>query len=238
MPLKKNNNYKPLYKQFLKLKENIQSRKKVFNFKKQKWKFFIHNCKKKLKRYNKFKPHSQIRYTAYKFPSKRNSYHNRYLNTLHAIRLFKLFYGGLGQKSFKKILNLVIKNKKNYKKILKINLIFLNCFETRLDTVLYRSKFSSSMRNSRQLISHGKIFVNNKKIKSRSFILSKGDIVTVDFDFHFLIKKNIQELNTWPVPSKHLTINYKTLQIIIGNLKNTNTNYLNVNLNIEKIINY
>jgi small subunit ribosomal protein S4 len=239
MLLKKINNYKPLYKQFIKLKENIQDRKKVFNFKKQKWKFFIQNYRKKLRRYSKFKPQTQTQFTVSKFSNKRNSYRKRYLNTLHATKRFKLFYGGLGRKTFKKNIDLVTKNKKNYKKHLKVGLLVLESFEKRLDIILHRSKFSPSVRNARQLISHGTILVNNRKTQSKSFVLETGDFVTVNPKYHHLIEKNLRDLKVWPVPPKHLTINYKTLQILLGSLKDTNfsTNFT-VNLYIEKIIHY
>jgi ribosomal protein S4 len=236
---KKMNNYKPLYKQFIKLKENIQDREKVLNFTKQKWKFFIQNYRKKLKRYNKFKPQTQTQFTVSKFSNKRNSYRKRYLNTLHATKRFRLFYGGLGLKAFKKNLDLITKNKKNYKKPLKVNSLVLESFEKRLDIILHRAKFSPSVRNARQLISHGKILVNSRKICSKSFVLETGDLVAVNPKYHLLVKKNLRDLKIWPVPPKHLIINYKTLQIILGNLKDTNfaTNFT-VNLNLEKIINY
>ena len=225
MFLKKKNNFKPFYKQFIRLKENVQNRKKIFHFNKKKWKFFIQNYKKKLKRYNKFKPNTQIQYTVSKFSNKKTSYQKRYLNTLQSVKLLKLFYGGLRQKTLKKKINLTS------------NLLFLEILERRLDTILYRAKFSSSMRNSRQLISHGKIFVNGKKINSCSFIINVGDLITVDLNYHYLIRKNFKEPSMWPIPSKHLIINYRTLQITLGNIKDIVINF-NINLNLERITNY
>ena len=236
MLLTKKNNYKPLYKKFLKLKENIQNRKKILTFKKQKWKFFIQNYKKKLKYYNKYKLKNQANYTVLKFANKKTSYSKRYLYNLQVSILFKLFYGGIKQKSLKKNIKTIKKHKKKYNNLIKLNLLLLKIFEKRLDTILYRAKFTSSIRNSRQLISHNKIFVNNELVKSKSAILKFGDLITVDSKYHNLIRKNIQNLNTWPIPPKNLIINYKTLQIIFLNFKNTNfkTNF-NYNLNLEKI---
>lgn len=55
----KKNRYKPLLKKFLNIRENIQNRDKILNFKKQKWILFINASKKKLKWFNKCKLHNQ-----------------------------------------------------------------------------------------------------------------------------------------------------------------------------------
>jgi hypothetical protein len=43
MFLKKRNRFKPLYKQFIELRGNIQNRTKLLRFKKKKWKSFVQN---------------------------------------------------------------------------------------------------------------------------------------------------------------------------------------------------
>ena len=53
--LVKKNKFNPIYKQLVRLRENVQNRKKLLKFKKQKWKQFIYYYKRKLKRYRKFK---------------------------------------------------------------------------------------------------------------------------------------------------------------------------------------
>jgi small subunit ribosomal protein S4 len=57
------------------------------------------------------------------------------------------------------------------------NLLFL--LERRLDNVVYRSGFSTSRRQARQLVNHGHIFVNGKKVDIPSFQVKIGDVVTV-----------------------------------------------------------
>jgi hypothetical protein len=52
MILKKKNRFKPIFKQFIKLRENIQNRQKILKFKKKKWKFFKFYINK-LKNYKK-----------------------------------------------------------------------------------------------------------------------------------------------------------------------------------------
>jgi len=57
------------------------------------------------------------------------------------------------------------------------NLLFM--LEKRLDNVVYRSGFSTSRRQARQLVNHGHIAVNGRKVNIPSFQVKVGDIVTV-----------------------------------------------------------
>ena len=137
----------------------------------------------------------------------------------------------------KKNIKKTIKKKTN-KKLINFYLTFLEQFEHRLDTILYRAKFSISLRNAKQLIVHGKIFVNNKTVRIPSYKAKQGDLISINTKAHALIEKNIKNANIWPIPPKHLSINYKTTEIILNsNLKETNisTNFP-FHLNLEKIL--
>ena len=232
MIFKKKNKFRPLYKQFISLRENVQNRKKLLQFKKQKWEKLIQNYKRKLKWYKKFKPKDQIQYLVSRYPSRGSSYKNRYKNTLQESKKFKLFYGGLSKKYLKKLIKLALT-----KKYRNINPLFLVFFESRLDIVLYRSKFSLSIRSAQQLILHGKVLVNNKLITAKSYFLKPGDLITIDSKSFKLIESNIQHSEIWPIPPKHLIINYKTMQIIFGVFKDTSlsSNFTHY-LNLEKIL--
>lgn len=233
MIFKKKNRFRPLYKQFINLYENVQNRKKILNFKKQKWKKFISSIKYKSKRYKKFKSYSQTQYIVSKYPVKWNSYKKNYKKTLQTYKKFKLMYGNFSKK---KIKNLILKTFEKHKNN-NINTFFLFLFERRLDIILYKAKFSTSIRTARQLISHGKIFVNYNKIRSQSYLLKTGDIISIDYKFQTLIERNIANSNIWPIPPKHLIINYKILQIFFGTLENENlSSQFNFNLDLEKIL--
>ena len=56
---------------------------------------------------------------------------------------------------------------------------FIRCFECRLDVVVYRLKFASTIFGAQQLVSHGHILVNGKKVDIRSFQVKPGMIVSV-----------------------------------------------------------
>lgn len=232
MLLKRKNRFKPLYKKLIKLRENPQNRKKVLKFKKEKWKQFVEIYVRKLKWYKKYKARNQDRYIVSKYPNRFHAYTNRYKRTLQSYINFNLFYGNIGKKVIKsKILKIQTKKVKNR------NPEFLKLFEKRLDVVLYRAKFCHSLRNAQQLIVHGKVLVNNQITKSKSFSLRKGDLISVNSVYYKVIESNIRQTNLWPIPPKHLTINYKTLQIIFGELNHTNLSLFHpFHLNLEKVL--
>jgi small subunit ribosomal protein S4 len=57
------------------------------------------------------------------------------------------------------------------------NLLFM--LERRLDNVVYRSGFSTSRRQARQLVNHGHVTVNNRKVDIPSFQVKAGDTIAV-----------------------------------------------------------
>lgn len=62
------------------------------------------------------------------------------------------------------------------------NLLFM--LERRLDNVVYRSGFSTSRRQARQLVNHGHIEVNGRKVNIPSFQVKPGDVVSVKDKSH------------------------------------------------------
>lgn len=55
----------------------------------------------------------------------------------------------------------------------------LKLLESRLDNVVYRMGFGSTRAESRQLVSHGAIMVNGKKVNIPSCLVKPGDVITV-----------------------------------------------------------
>ena len=90
-------------------------------------------------------------------------------------QLLKNFYGNISEKKFK---NLIKKLKQKKKKINIFKNFILN-LEHRLDINLVRLNFTKTIYQSRQLINHKKIKINNKIINKPNFFLKKGDIITI-----------------------------------------------------------
>jgi small subunit ribosomal protein S4 len=55
-------------------------------------------------------------------------------------------------------------------------LLFL---ERRLDNIIYRMGFADSRKEARQLVLHGHFEVNGKKVTVPSYLVSKGDAISV-----------------------------------------------------------
>ncbi len=56
----------------------------------------------------------------------------------------------------------------------------LQLLERRLDNVVYRIGFGVSRPQARQLVRHGHILVNGKRVDIPSYLVEKGDTITVD----------------------------------------------------------
>jgi small subunit ribosomal protein S4 len=57
------------------------------------------------------------------------------------------------------------------------NLLFL--LERRLDNAVYRAGFSTSRRQARQLVNHGHVQVNGRKVDIPSFQIKVGDVISI-----------------------------------------------------------
>lgn len=196
----------PLYKKFLSLKKNIQNRDKFLKFRKKKWKRFQH-LTTRFKRKNFFDP---ISYPLFNF---KNFFSKKFKYNLQNKQRLSFFYGKLRKSFLKKIVKLMLKKFKNLNS--HATILFIKQLETRLDTALYRSHFSYSFRNARQLISHKKVYVNKKIVQYNSYLLKKGDLITLDKSVFKFVTNNVLNIQLWPIPPKHFHINYKTLQILI-----------------------
>nr|UFQ22725.1 ribosomal protein S4 [Attheya longicornis] len=224
----KNRRYGPLYKRFIRLQKNVQYRNKFLKlnnlFKKQKWEKFIFflnlkNQKRKGKGFYNLYDHNKDFF--FRFGG---SFKKKYKNNLILKQKFSLFYGHLLKKVIKQKINLALNKVKLTKVMINPTFLFLELLETRLDVILYRCHFASSLKGIHQIILHGNIKVNGLTVKEKSFLIKKGDLLAVHNKAQELIYNNILNSNFWPIPPKYLQIDYKTLQIIfIEHIKFINT---------------
>ena len=84
----------------------------------------------------------------------------------------KSFYG-IGEKQFRKYFEMA----SNKKGITGENL--LQILESRLDNVVYRFGIGSSRAQARQIVNHGLIDVNGKKVDIVSYLVKAGDVIAV-----------------------------------------------------------
>lgn len=56
---------------------------------------------------------------------------------------------------------------------------FLRLLESRLDNLVYRIGFASTRRGARQLVNHGHVTVNGKKVDIPSYRVKPGDVISL-----------------------------------------------------------
>ena len=105
------------------------------------------------------------------------------------------FYG-VGEKQFRSYFEMA----SNKKGITGTNL--LQILETRLDNVVYRLGFGVSRAQARQLVTHGNIEVNGKKVNIASYLVKLGDVVAIREirKDNPIVKANLENGVTRPVP--------------------------------------
>ena len=96
-----------------------------------------------------------------------------YGTQLQAKQKLKFYYGNMNERQFRNVYRKALKKKGNTTE----NLIGL--LERRLDTVIYRAKFATTVFSARQLINHGHIKVNKKKVNVSSYLVKETDVIEV-----------------------------------------------------------
>ena len=59
---------------------------------------------------------------------------------------------------------------------------FLRLLESRLDNLVYRIGFANTRRGARQLVNHGHVTVNGKKVDIPSYRCKPGDVISIKED--------------------------------------------------------
>ena len=106
-------------------------------------------------------------------PTSRGASSSDYAKQMRAKQTLKGYYGNIGEKKF----HAYYAEADNMKGDTPDNLIGL--LERRLDAVVYRSKLAPTVFSARQLVSHGHIYVNGKRVKIASSRVNPGDVITV-----------------------------------------------------------
>jgi small subunit ribosomal protein S4 len=88
---------------------------------------------------------------------------------LAAKQRLKFYYGNIGERQFRRYYQEAVRRKGDASE----NLIEL--LERRLDTVVYRLKFAITPFAARQLVNHGHVLVNGKRVNIPSYLVRDGD---------------------------------------------------------------
>ena len=96
-----------------------------------------------------------------------------YGTQLEAKQKMKFYYGNMNERQFRNVYRKAIQKKGNTTE----NLV--GFLERRLDTVAYRAKFATTVFSARQLINHGHIKVNGKKVNIPSYLVKAEDTIEI-----------------------------------------------------------
>ena len=92
---------------------------------------------------------------------------------LQAKQKLKAYYGNINERQFRNIYRKALSKRGDTTE----NLIAL--LESRLDTVIYRAKFAPTVFAARQMINHGHIKVNEKRVNIASYVVKSSDLIEV-----------------------------------------------------------
>ena len=117
----------------------------------------------------------------------------------------KFIYGML-EKQFKKYYVMATKRQGITGEML------LQILESRLDNVVYRLGLANTRREARQIVNHGHILVNGKRVDIPSYLVKPGEVITVKDKMKNSDRmKEIVETNASRVVPKWLDMNKETL---------------------------
>ena len=92
---------------------------------------------------------------------------------LNAKQKLKSYYGNMNERQFRNVYKKAMMNKGNTAE----NLIGL--LERRLDAIIYRAKLATTIFSARQIINHGHVKVNNKKVNISSYLVKEEDTIEI-----------------------------------------------------------
>ena len=96
-----------------------------------------------------------------------------YGNQLFAKQKLRFYYGDITEKQFRKIYEKASRIKGDTSEIL------IELLERRLDAIVYRMKFVPTIFAARQLVNHGHVKVNGKRVNIPSYTVKDGDEISI-----------------------------------------------------------
>ena len=107
---------------------------------------------------------------------------------LHAKQKLKGYYGNMSERQFRSYYESAVRLRGDTGEKL------VGLLERRLDAIVYRLNFAPTIFSARQLINHGHITVNDKRVNIRSYLCSVGDKIAIkqSSQSHPLVMESIQ----------------------------------------------
>lgn len=121
-------------------------------------------------------------------------------------------YHNMTEKQFRRFFFLALRRRGNTAEDL------IGLLNSRLDAVVFRASFANTIFAASQLVNHGHVLVNGKKVDIRSYCLKPGDIVSLSVracQFPFVARAiEDKERNIPP----HLQVDHAKHQVIFSDL--------------------
>lgn len=90
--------------------------------------------------------------------------------------------------------------------------ILLQMLESRLDNILFRAGFGATRKQTRQIVTHGHLLVNGKKVDIASYSVKPGDVITVKAKSVDFVKATADSIDLALAPA-WMTIDKAALKI-------------------------
>ncbi len=99
---------------------------------------------------------------------------------------------GVNERQFRRLFMIALKSKEV------TGVAFMKLLESRLDNLVFRMGFARTRRGARQLVNHGHVLVNGKKLDIPSALISVGDEISIKESSKSLkvIKESLESLAT------------------------------------------
>lgn len=139
-------------------------------------------------------------------------YTRDYIVKLHNLLKFRVYYGDMTIKKFRKYLQKVNTRRLDFES----KLCFL--LESRLDILLFRLNFVKTPREAREYIKCKKVKINDKTINSLNYQLYINDIITFDknlsINFYENLLNNLEKKKVLFNYPRYLEINYDLMKCL------------------------
>lgn len=110
------------------------------------------------------------------------------------------FTYGMSEKQFRRFFMLAKADKTK-----STGLALLQILESRLDNLVYRMGFAATRRQARQLVTHGHVTVNGKKVDIPSLLVSVNDVISFK-DSSKSLKVVTEAINAKPAIPAYVTV--------------------------------
>src|SRR5574344_761399 len=95
--------------------------------------------------------------------------------------------------------------------------ILLQLLESRLDNIVYRAGLGITRRQARQIVAHGHILVNGKKVDIPSYLVKPSDVISIRTKSETFVK-NVVEMIDLSCSPAWMTIDKASLKITFDRL--------------------